>query len=79
MRAGHNGIKSIIEHLGTIEFPRIRVGIGKPHENEDKIKYVIGKMTNKTKEELEEATTKAAGAVIEILKNGLDKAMNQYN
>lgn len=76
---GHNGMKSIIEHLGTIEFPRIRVGIGKPHENEDKIKYVIGKLTNKAKEELEEGTTKAASAVIEILKNGLDKAMNQYN
>jgi PTH1 family peptidyl-tRNA hydrolase len=76
---GHNGMKSVIENLGTIEFPRIRVGIGKPHENEDKIKYVIGKISNKTKEELEQGTTKAADAVIGILKNGLDKAMNQYN
>lgn len=76
---GHNGMKSIIENLGTIEFTRVRVGIGKPHENEDKIKYVIGKITNKTKEELEEGTENAAKAVIEILKNGVDKAMNKFN
>lgn len=75
----HNGMKSIIENLGTIEFPRIRIGIGKPRENEDKIKYVIGKLSTKTKEELEQGTTKAAEAAIEILKNGIDTAMNKFN
>ena len=75
----HNGMKSIVENLGTIEFPRIRIGIGKPMENEDKIKYVIGKLSNKTKEELEEGTTKAAEAVTQILKDGIDTAMNKFN
>lgn len=75
----HNGMKSIIQNLGTIEFPRIRIGIGKPMENEDKIKYVIGKISNKTKEELEVGVTKAKEAVEEILKNGIDTAMNKYN
>ena len=75
----HNGMKSVIENLGTIEFTRIRVGIDKPHENEDKIKYVIGKVTNKTKQELDVGTKKAAEAVVEILKNGVDKAMNKFN
>ena len=75
----HNGMKSIVENLGTTEFPRIRIGIGKPLENEDKIKYVIGKLPNKTKEELEKGTTKACEAVVEILKNGIDTAMNKYN
>ena len=75
----HNGMKSIIENLGTIEFPRIRIGIGKPRENEDKIKYVIGKLSTKTKEELEQGTTKAAEAAIEILKSGIDTAMNKFN
>lgn len=75
----HNGMKSIVENLGTIEFPRVRVGIGKPMENEDKIKYVIGKLSNKTKEELEEGTTKACEAVIEVLKHGIDAAMNKFN
>lgn len=75
----HNGMKSIVENLGTIEFPRIRVGIGKPMENEDKIKYVIGKLSNKTKEELKEGTIKATEATIEILKSGIDTAMNKFN
>lgn len=75
----HNGMKSIVENLGTIEFPRVRIGIGKPMENEDRIKYVIGKLSNKTKEELGEGTTKAYEAVIEILKNGIDAAMNKFN
>ena len=75
----HNGMKSIVENIGTIEFPRIRIGIGKPMENEDKIKYVIGKLSNKTKEELKEGTIKATEAVTEILKNGIDTAMNKFN
>lgn len=75
----HNGMKSVIENLGTIEFPRIRIGIGKPMENEDKIKYVLGKLSNKTKEELNIGTTKACEAVVEILKNGIDIAMNKFN
>jgi PTH1 family peptidyl-tRNA hydrolase len=75
----HNGMKSIVENLGTIEFPRIRIGIGRPMENEDKIKYVIGKMSNKTKEELEEGTARACEAVGEILKKGIDTAMNKFN
>ena len=75
----HNGMKSIVENLGTIEFPRIRIGIGKPMENEDKIKYVIGKISNKTKEELETGVIKAKEAVNEILKNGIDAAMNKFN
>lgn len=75
----HNGMKSIVENLGTIEFPRIRIGIGKPMQNEDKIKFVIGKLSNKTKEELEKGVTKAVEAVTEILKNGIDTAMNKFN
>ena len=76
---GHNGMKSIIAHIQTQEFKRIRIGIGKPRENEDKIKYVIGKLSTKTKEELEQGTTKAAEAAIEILKSGIDTAMNKFN
>lgn len=75
----HNGMKSVVENLGTIEFPRIRIGIGKPLENEDKVKFVIGKISNKTKEELETGITKAYEAAIEIIKNGIDTAMNKFN
>lgn len=75
----HNGMKSIVENLGTIDFPRIRIGIGKPMENEDKIKFVIGKLSNKTKEELQIGVEKAYKAVEEILKSGVDTAMNKFN
>ena len=75
----HNGMKSIVENLKTTEFPRIRVGIGAPKPNQDMVKYVIGPISKEEKNILEEGTTKAAEAVVEILKNGIDIAMNKYN
>lgn len=75
----HNGMKSVINCLGTEEFTRIRVGIGKPKENEDTIKYVIGPTTNRTREILKKGVDTAAKATLEILKNGVDIAMNKYN
>ena len=76
---GHNGIKSIIEELGTEEFSRIRIGIGKPQYKNDKINYVIGEIQEEDIEKLEEGVDKAKDAVIEILKNGIDTAMNKFN
>ena len=76
---GHNGIKSIIQMLGTEEFPRIRIGIGKPEHKEDKINFVLGEIPEEEKEKLEEGVEKAKQAVIEILKNGIDIAMNKFN
>ena len=73
----HNGMKSIINLLKTEKFPRVRVGIGKP--NSDAISYVIGYIPEEEKKVLEEGVKKAEEAVIEILKNGLDSAMNKYN
>ena len=76
---GHNGIKSIIEMLGTEEFPRIRIGIGKPQYKDGKIDYVIGNIPEEDIQKLEEGVDKAKDAVIEILKNGIDTAMNKFN
>ena len=76
---GHNGIKSIISELGTEEFARIRIGIGKPEEKYDKINYVIGQIPEEENKLLQEGVEKAKDAVIEILKNGIDKAMNKFN
>lgn len=76
---GHNGMKSIIQMLGTEEFPRIRIGIGRPEHNGDEINYVIGAIPEEEIPKLEEGTEKAKEAVIEILKNGIDKAMNKFN
>ena len=76
---GHNGMKSIVQMLGTEEFPRIRIGIGRPEHNGDEINYVIGAIPKEEIPKLEEGTEKAKEAIIEILKNGIDKAMNKFN
>ena len=76
---GHNGMKSIIQMIGTEEFPRIRIGIGRPKHNGDEINYVIGAIPEEEKSKLNEGVEKAKEAVIEILKNGIDSAMNRLN
>ena len=75
----HNGMKSVIEELKTEEFTRIRVGIGKPEFKGDLINYVIGAIPKEEIEKLQEGVEKAKDAMIEILKNGVDTAMNKYN
>jgi len=65
--------------LGTEEFTRIRIGIGRPEHNGDEINYVIGAIPEEEIPKLEKGTESAKEAVIEILKNGIDKAMNKFN
>lgn len=75
----HNGMKSVVQELGTIDFARIRVGIGQPEFKSDMINYVIGKVPKEEQEILHQGVKKAAEAVEEILKNGIDIAMNKFN
>ena len=74
---GHNGIKSIIAHLGTDVFPRIKVGVGQP--NVDLVKYVLGNFTKEEMEVLEESIDAATKAVREMVKNNTTAAMNKFN
>lgn len=75
----HNGMKSIVEELKTTDFPRIRVGIGRPEFLQDKIQFVIGNVPKEEQDILFEGTKKASQAVIEFLKNGIDITMNKFN
>lgn len=75
----HNGMKSVVQELGTTDFPRIRVGIGQPEHKNDMINYVIGKIPEDEEKILIQGVKKAAEAVEEILKNGIDIAMNKFN
>ena len=75
----HNGMKSVIENLPNNRFKRVRVGIGKPENKSDMINYVIGKVSDEEQEILDKGTEKAKEAVIEIVKNGVDSAMNKFN
>lgn len=77
--AGHNGIKSIIQHVGE-EFIRIKYGIGKPKEKGNTIGHVLGKFTPEEKEELKESR-KIIFNLIDDIKNdiSLDRLINKYN
>ncbi len=75
----HNGMKSVIQSLNTENFTRIRVGIGKPEYKGDMINYVIGKLPKEEYEELQKGTELAKKAIVEILANGVDIAMNKFN
>ena len=75
----HNGMKSVVKELKSEDFPRIRVGIGKPMFKEMMIGYVLEKLNGNEREILEESTKLAANAVYDIITSGIDKAMNMYN
>lgn len=75
----HNGMKSIVNMLQSEEFTRIRVGIGKPEHSNDMINYVIGKINDEEQEKLEPGIDMAKQATIELIKNGVDSAMNKFN
>ena len=75
----HNGMKSVCNRLNSENFPRVRVGIGNEKNTDDLVSFVIGYMDKGTKELLDKSTDKAKEAVIEILNNGIDKAMNKFN
>ena len=75
----HNGLKSVVHELNTQDFKRIRIGIGMPEEKENLIEYVIGAIPEEDKEKLEKGTELAKEAVIEMIKNGIDKTMNKFN
>lgn len=74
----HNGMKSVINEIGTIEFPRIRVGTGQP-QKEELVNYVLKKLSKDEKNVLAEGIEAASRSIIEIIKNGIDAAMNKFN
>lgn len=77
---GHNGLKNIIQHLGTDQFPRVKIGVGeKPHPDYDLADWVLGKFRGEDKKHMEESVRRAADAVECILKDGMDKAMSRFN
>ncbi len=77
---GHNGLKNIIAHLGTDQFPRIKVGVGgKPHPDSDMADWVLGKFTGQDKKVMEDAISRAADAVACLLEKGVDQAMAKFN
>ncbi len=77
--AGHRGVGSILAAVGSADFPRIRVGIGRPEPGMDEVEYVLGTFAADEKQLLDEAIATVSDAVMDILGNGFDWAMNRYN
>lgn len=75
----HNGMRNISDMLASHDFPRIRVGTGKPGEGVDLADYVLEKFPEEEREAMKNSVEMAADAVLEILDNGVEKAMNLYN
>ena len=76
---GHNGIKNIIQHLGTNVFHRIKVGVGEKPKDYDLADYVLGHFSKGEKEQMEEGYKKAVNAVELMLQGEVDAAMNEFN
>lgn len=74
----HNGVKSIINYIGP-DFIRIRVGIGKPRTKEEGINFVLERFNNRERARIDEAIQLTTEAVVWIIQDGIQKAMNQFN
>jgi PTH1 family peptidyl-tRNA hydrolase len=76
---GHHGMESVISSLGTSEFARVRIGIGRENLTDDVTDYVLQKIPSVQREALEGAVISAADAAEEIIISGLPAAMNKFN
>ncbi|HIY33533.1 MAG TPA: aminoacyl-tRNA hydrolase [Candidatus Eubacterium faecigallinarum] len=77
---GHNGIKSIISHLGSENFPRVKIGVGKkPNPEYDLAAWVLGRFPAELEKDLKTALENSTKAVRLIVSDEIDKAMNLYN
>lgn len=77
--AGHNGMRSVIAHLGTQEIARLRIGIGRPPGRMDPVEYVLSEFRPEEREIIAEAVARAADAARCFVTEGLQAAMNLYN
>lgn len=76
---GHNGIKSIISHLGTEEFPRLKVGIGRPRPGQSAADYVLEPFGSEEREALGRIIPAAVERVLVVVNKGIVAAMNEFN
>ncbi len=77
---GHNGLKNIIAHLGTDQFPRIKVGVGAPaHPDHEMVDWVIGNFTPQERKTVDEAIEKVLDAVECLIEKGVSETQNRFN
>jgi len=76
---GHNGLRSIIEEIGTAAFPRVRIGIGRPPAGVDPAEFVLDRFGADERPAIDAAVALAAEAVVAVARDGLAAAMNRFN
>lgn len=76
---GHHGLSSIIEHIKSNEFPRLRVGIGQPVDKEEVVNFVLSPFSQAEKKHLEDCVAGAADCVATWILTGTEKTMDQFN
>jgi PTH1 family peptidyl-tRNA hydrolase len=76
---GHKGLQSVIQALGADDFVRVRVGIGPRPAGEELVDHVLTRFTAEERREVKKAVETAADAVAAVVRNGVDKAMNEFN
>jgi PTH1 family peptidyl-tRNA hydrolase len=76
---GHRGLESLIEHLGTRTFPRLRFGIGRPGPGKDPVQYVLARFTDAEEQQLGERIPLAVSALAMLFQEGVEATMNRFN
>lgn len=76
---GHNGVRDIIQKLGTDRFPRLRIGIGSDFREGNQVDYVLSRFSKSKTETIEETVERACDAAMTFVREGIDAAMNAYN
>jgi PTH1 family peptidyl-tRNA hydrolase len=76
---GHNGLKSIVEQLGTTEFPRLRIGVGRGDARRDLADHVLSKFDPDERDTIHAATLRAADAAEMFIADGIERVMNTFN
>ncbi len=75
----HNGLKSIVNLIGSKDFARFKIGVGKKHPNEDLASFVLSNFPSRDKKHIEDAVDACSESIIKTVTDGIDVAMNSYN
>ena len=76
---GHNGMRSVVDAIGSSDFPRLRIGIGRPSSSAGEVEYVLGAMSSEDRENVDAAVRRASEALVCLLAEGIDAAMDRFN
>ncbi len=76
---GHRGVESVIKHLGTTEFPRLKIGIGRPPAGMDPVEYVLSRFTPEERAIIDQTIARAADAVEFLTTHSIEETMNRFN